>query len=156
MTKLKSLTPLPGFWLNFATFLMTTLAAPSQARALLPRATQSVPTHLHRHLTSKFAALEFQSPNGDPERGRTLFEGLLATFPRHWDLWDMFVDLETARGERANSRSLFERQTAMKMKTKRAKVFFKKWLKFEENGGDAKAIEKVKAKAESFVKQAKL
>ena len=155
MTKLKSLTTLPTFWLNYATFLMTTLAASSRARALLPRATQSVPTYLHRQLTTKFAALEFQSPKGDTERGRTLFEGLVATFPRRWDIWDVFIDLEVAKGERENARALFERLEAMPMKSKRAKVFFKRWLKFEEDSGDAEAGEKVKAKAAIYVEKTK-
>ena len=155
MTKIKSLTILPTFWLNYATFLMTTLADPGRARALLLRATQSVPTYLHQQLTAKFAALEFQSAKGDPERGRTLFEGLIATFPRKWDIWDVFIDLEMAKGEYENVRSLYERLETKTMKNKRAKIFFKRWLKFEEDNGDEDSVEKVKAKAARFVERTK-
>ena len=155
MTKLKTLTVLPTFWLNYATFLMTTLASPGRARALLPRATQSVPTYLHRQLTTKFAALEFQSPKGDPERGRTLFEGLVATFPRRWDIWDVFVDLEVSKSEYEKARALFERLETMTMKNKRAKVFFKRWLKFENDNGDEMTVQSVKAKAAKFVERTK-
>ncbi len=155
MSKNKSITPDPNFWLNYATFLMTTMSDPDSARSLLPRATQSVPPRLHRYLTTKFAALEFQSPNGDPERGRTIFEGLLSTFPKRWDLWDMFVDLERARGESANVKALFERMVATKMKSRRAKVVFKRWLAFEEAQGDQRACERVKAKAAEYVAQLK-
>ena len=151
MTKIKSLTILPTFWLNYATFLMTTLEAPGRARSLLLRATQSVPTYLHQQLTAKFAALEFQSAKGDTERGRTLFEGLIATFPRRWDVWDVFIDLEMAKGEYENARALFGRLEKMKMKKKRARIFFKRWLRFEEEHGDETAVEKVKAKAAKYV-----
>ncbi|KAF2104800.1 nucleic acid-binding protein [Rhizodiscina lignyota] len=124
MTKTKGITVNPSFWLNYATFLMTTLSSAARARALLPRALQSVPQFNHRLLTSKFGGLEFQSPNGDPERGRTIFEGLLDSFPKRWDLWDMFVDLEKAHGEPSN-----------------------RWLEFEEAHGDRKSVERVRAKA---------
>ena len=134
---------------------MTTLAAPTRARSLLLRATQSVPTYLHQQLTTKFAALEFQSAKGDPERGRTLFEGLAATFPRRWDIWDVFIDLEMAKGEYENARALFERLETTTMKNKRAKIFFKRWLKLEEDNGDELAVERVKAKAAKFVEKTK-
>lgn len=130
---------------------MTTLSAPSRARALLQRATQSVPASQHRLLTAKFGALEFQSPHGDPERGRTIFEGLLSTFPKKWDLWDMFVDLEKAKGEKENVRRLFERMAGTRMKGRRAKFVFKRWLEWEEGNGDAKSVERVKARAAEYV-----
>lgn len=38
------------------------------------------------------------------------------------------------------------------MKAKKAKFFFKKWLAFEEKGGEEKAMERVKAKAEEYVR----
>lgn len=155
MTKLKDLTVTPAFWLNYATFLMTTMSDTGRARELLPRSMQSVPTDLHRHLTTKFATLEFQSPNGDVERGRTLFEGLLATFPRRWDLWDVFVDAEAAKGEKENVRALLERMVSQKIKARRARVVFKRWLKFEEGWGDAKAVQRVQARAAVFVESAK-
>ncbi|KAL8758381.1 MAG: hypothetical protein Q9184_003949, partial [Pyrenodesmia sp. 2 TL-2023] len=77
----------PSLWLNAATFYLTTLSAPPRAHALLPRALQSLPQHTHVDLTRSFALLEYSSPNGDPERGRTLFENLLSTFPKKLDLW---------------------------------------------------------------------
>ena len=118
MTKNKSFTPTTTLWLSYATFLMSTLCPPSpqRARALLPRATQSVPKSEHRYLTQKFAALEFKSPNGDPERGRTIFEGLVSTWPKKGDIWDVYVQLEIAHGSEENVRGLFERMSKQKMK----------------------------------------
>lgn len=148
----------PDLHLNYATFLMTTVAAPDRARALLPRAMQSLPPHTHLALTSKFAQLEFTSPNGDPERGRTVFETLLAQWPKRLDLWNVLIDLELKRGgDKGVVRKLFERVTSTgsggpSLKTKQAKFFFKRWLEFEEKEGDGKSQERVKALAAEFVR----
>jgi len=155
MTKIKDITAAVGFWSNYAAFLMTTMNKPDEARKLLQRAMQSVPQFEHVQLTTKFGALEFHSRNGDAERGRTIFEGLLSTFPKRWDLWDQFVDLERAKGESENVRALFERMAGAKMKPRRAKFVFKRWLAFEEKEGDNKRIEKVNAVARDYVEKLK-
>lgn len=134
---------------------MTTLHDPARARSLLQRATQSVQPQLHRELTAKFGALEFKSPNGDAERGRTIFEGLLSTFPKRYDLWDIFIAHEMAKGEMDNARALYERLTQQKMKGNKAKAVFKRWLEFEEKHGNQKSVENVKAKATEYVEKLK-
>jgi rRNA biogenesis protein RRP5 len=153
MTHIKTLTPNPSFWLNYATFFMTTANKPDAARALLMRATQSVGLADHRALTAKFGALEFRSPNGDAERGRTVFEGLLSAYPRRFDLWDMYVDLEKSHGNQLNARKLYERMAKTKMKKQRAKFVFKKWLEFEEFAGQLEGMETVKGLAAEYVKK---
>ena len=142
----------PKIWLNYATFLFDTSASPSLARALLPRAMQSLPKHTHLDLTSKFAQLEFRSSNGDAERGRTIFEGLLTTFPKRLDLWNILLDLEIKQGDNEQVRRLFGRVTSSNLKARKAKYFFKRWLKFEEREGDLKNCEKVKARAAEYVR----
>lgn len=142
MTKTKSFTPDPTLWLSYATFLLTTLTPPSptRARALLPRATQSVPSPQHRYLTQKFAALEFK--HGDPERGRTIFEGLVTTWPKKWDIWDVYVSLEISHGEKENVRGLFERMVRGCAKKRRAEVVFRRWREWEgTTGGEVKRVE---------------
>ncbi|KZF26527.1 nucleic acid-binding protein [Xylona heveae TC161] len=144
----------PKVWLNYATFLADVLAAPDRARALLPRAMQALPKHAHLDLTLKFAQLEFRSPHGDPERGRTIFEGLLTTFPKRLDLWNVLLDLETRQGDKDQIRQLFARVTSSpKLKSKQAKYFFKRWLEFEEKHGDKKSVEMVKARAAEYVRK---
>ena len=149
-------------WLNYATFLMGTLKEPARARAVLPKALQSIPTNEHRPLTAKFAALEFHSAHGDPERGRTIFEGLITEWPKWSTGWDTWVDLERSRLAHAESeeakreatekaRALFARMTALKLKKRRAKFVFKRWLEFEEKEGDGKSVERVKAIAREYV-----
>jgi len=151
----------PRMWENYAAFLFNNANSPTRARALLSRALQSVPKTEHRPLTAKFAALEFKSPNGDAERGRTVFEGLLSEWPKWNSGWDMFVDLE--RGLLATSnqlgdvklvRALFERMANVKMKKRRARFVFKRWLEFEEGcGAKESQAERVKALARDYVEK---
>ncbi|KAJ5654288.1 hypothetical protein N7490_001291 [Penicillium lividum] len=159
----------PRFFLNYATFLFDTLAAPDRGRGLLGRALQSLPPHTHVETTSKFAQLEFRSPNGDSERGRTVFEGLLSSFPKRIDLWNVLLDLEISAGDAEQVRRLFERvlglqnkkgvisvDASKKLKPKQAKFLFKKWLAYEETlasaNGNEKIVEDIKARAAAYVK----
>ncbi|KAL3445564.1 hypothetical protein BJX65DRAFT_143126 [Aspergillus insuetus] len=156
----------PKFFINYASFLYDTMAAPDRARGLLSRALQSLPSHTHIETTSKFAQLEFRSPNGDVERGRTVFEGLLSSFPKRVDIWNVLVDLEIKNGDAEQVRRLFERvlgirdakkgamvvEDGKKLRPKQARFFFKKWLDFEEKEGNEKMVEEIKAKAAEYVK----
>ncbi|KAF1815188.1 nucleic acid-binding protein [Eremomyces bilateralis CBS 781.70] len=153
MVKNKSISPDPTFWINYATFVMSTLNQPDRARALLQRATQSVPSDLHRQLTMKFAALEFQSRNGNAERGRTVFEGLVDTWPKKWDIWDVWMSLEKSKKESEHVRALYGRMSERKMKKKRAKSFFKQWFDWEESFGSEQGLEDVKKRAAAYVEK---
>ncbi|KAH8672618.1 putative rRNA biogenesis protein rrp5 [Tricladium varicosporioides] len=145
----------PAVWNNYAHFLMNTLSSPDRARALLPRAIQSLPPHTHLNLTLKFANLEFHSASGSPERGRTMFEGLLSTFPKRLDIWNQLLDLEIQQADEDIIRGVFERVVKIKgIKPKGAKSWFKRWAEWEEKYGDKKSQEKVRAKAEEWVKSA--
>jgi hypothetical protein len=44
---------------------------------------------------SKFAQLEYKL--GDPERGKTVFEGIVDSHPKRWDLWSVYIDMEAAQ-----------------------------------------------------------
>ncbi|KAF2216481.1 hypothetical protein CERZMDRAFT_64890 [Cercospora zeae-maydis SCOH1-5] len=136
----------PDVWLNYATFLFNNLRKPERARSLRSKALQSVPISEHRLLTAKFAALEFRSASGDPERGRTIFESILDEWPKWSSGWDMWVDIERSRiahceNDEAKAeaieqtRALFERTIKAPMKKRRAKFVFKKWLEFENKEG---------------------
>lgn len=155
----------PHVWINYAHFLHATSNQPDRARALLKRATQvlgnagngSNATHLYTALLPKFAALEFRSPNGDREQGRTLFESLLATYPKKFDLWNQLLDLETSASatDVAVVRDLFERGSKVKgLKPRQAKAWFRRWAAWEEEKGDAKSRERVSAKAQEWARAA--
>lgn len=157
MRKVRDISITPTFWANYANFLMTTLDKPDSARELLKRATQSLPTHEHRHIITLFGALEFKSPNGDIERGRTTFEGLVETYKKRWDIWDMYLDLELTKGkehvgaDKDKARALFARMTKESMRPRRAKYVFKRWMEFEEKEGSKKGVDKVKKLAKEYV-----
>ncbi|CAD0081677.1 unnamed protein product [Aureobasidium vineae] len=160
MASTKSFRPNPNLWLNYATFLFEKRDAASQARALLPRALQSVASHDHRNLTAKFAALEFRTSTGEPERARTIFESMLTQWTKWTQGWDMWCDLERSLAKQTGKsedvervRGLFERMANGKMKKRRARFVFKRWLEFEEELGDAKHVEAVKARAKAFVEK---
>ncbi|KAH8801565.1 hypothetical protein F5884DRAFT_519221 [Xylogone sp. PMI_703] len=145
----------PEVWYNYAHFLYNTASSPDQARALLPRAIQALPSHTHLNLSLKFAALEFHSKSGSPERGRTIIEGILSTFPKRLDIWNQLLDLEIQQGDKDIIRGVFERAMKVKgLKPKGAKAWFKRWSEWEEKNGDKKSCERVKVKAEEWVRNA--
>jgi rRNA biogenesis protein RRP5 len=55
------------------------------AHALMKRAMLSLATHKHAETMSKFAQMEFEL--GSPERGRTIFDGLLLKYNKRLDLF---------------------------------------------------------------------
>ncbi|RCI10969.1 hypothetical protein L249_5290 [Ophiocordyceps polyrhachis-furcata BCC 54312] len=152
-------------WTNYAHFLHVTLGQPTRARALLPRATQQLDKRHYLQTISRFAALEFRSPKGEAERGRTMFEGLLATWPKKGDLWSQLVDLEmsvvakasAAKGEKkaaeAAVREVFERRVRVGgLKPLQAERWFRRWTAWEEEAvdGGERAKEGVMAKAREW------
>ena len=44
---------------------------------------------------SKFAQLEYKL--GDPERGKTIFEGIVDSQPKRFDLWSIYMDMEASQ-----------------------------------------------------------
>ncbi|KAI8921523.1 hypothetical protein BC831DRAFT_80778 [Entophlyctis helioformis] len=119
------------------------------ARQLLSRCLKSLPKRKHIDTTSSFAQMEFKM--GEPERGRTIFEGLMATCPKRADLWSVYIDMEIRTGDVAVTRRLFERVLEHKWSTKKMKFFFKRFLDYEKKHGDSKGVEHVKAAAMRYV-----
>ena len=44
---------------------------------------------------SRFAQLEYKY--GEAERGKTLFEGIVDSHPKRWDLWSIYMDMEASQ-----------------------------------------------------------
>ena len=94
-----------------------------EARKLLPRSLQSLEKRKREQTTSfydthtflrrptdlktisRFAQLEYKY--GDPERGKTLFEGIVDSHPKRWDMWSVYVDMEATQGNIQASRFVF-------------------------------------------------
>ncbi|KAI0166315.1 nucleic acid-binding protein [Xylariaceae sp. FL1272] len=144
----------PEVWYNYAHWLHAVQNEPDRARALLPRATQALPEHARLPLMTKIATLEYSSPNGSAERGRTMFEGLISTFPKRFDLWSQLLDHEDSpNSDKGVIRDVFERATRVKgLKARAAKKWFKRWADWEEKNGDAKSQDKVRAQASQWVR----
>jgi rRNA biogenesis protein RRP5 len=45
----------------------------------------------------KFALFEFKHC-ASPELGRTIFEGLISSEPKRFDIWNVYIDQEVASG----------------------------------------------------------
>ena len=88
---------------------------------------------------------------GEVERGRTIFEGMLNSYPKRADLWSIYVDMEDKSGDAAAGRRLLERIVHLKWSSKKMKFFFKKWLGYEKDNGDEEHIEEVKRRAMAYV-----
>ena len=142
-------------WTSFGKFYLVK-GDLEEARKLLPRSLQSLEKRKRELVVpcvtvvytknafritdlktiSKFAQLEYK--HGDPERGKTIFEGIVDSHPKRWDLWSIYMDMEAGQGniqslryaelccpliEVTNlcCRNLFNRVLALKMTSHKAK-----------------------------------
>lgn len=137
-----------SIWVSWGDFLISNRQA-QEARTILSNALKALPKRDHIEVVRKFAQLEFAK--GDNERGRSLFEGLIADAAKRIDIWNVYIDQEIKAGNKKKVEDLFERVILRKVTRKQAKFFFNKWLQFEETHKDEKAVGYVKAKAAEFV-----
>lgn len=139
-------------WTEYLRFLFANRMA-EEGRSVLERALRQLPKRDHKDISLQVAKHEFQE--GDSERGRTLFEGLVTSYPKKIDLWSVYLDQETKHDptNRKVIENLYERVYEKKLSMKQAKFFFKKWLSYEVEHGDQRGADYVKAKAAQFVEQ---
>lgn len=138
-------------WMNLAQFYFIVKKDATSARKLLPKALEALPRRKHMKATLKFAQMEFR--HGNLERGRTLFEGLIASSPSRLDIWSQFCDQEERHLPETteNLRNLYTRIVHLKLSSKKAKFFFKKFLEFEKQYGDQLTVQNVKDLAQKYV-----
>ncbi|KAH7320432.1 hypothetical protein B0J17DRAFT_685683, partial [Rhizoctonia solani] len=120
-----------------------------ESRKLLARSLLSLPQRKHLKTISTFARMEYKL--GDPERGKTIFEGIVESHPKRNDLWAMYIDMETSQSNAQSVRNIFNRALGRKLTAKQAKFFFKKWLESEKRIGDEGGVEAVKEKAVAWM-----
>lgn len=137
-------------WVAYGRFLIGRSKA-AEAHQVLAKALQVLPKRSHVEVVRKFAQLEFSE--GEPEQGRSLFEGLLSDVPKRLDIWNVYIDQEIKHGDKKKAEELFERVSARKLTKKQAKFFFGKWLSYEDKNDDAKASDYVKAKAAEYAQK---
>ena len=103
-------------WTGYGMFLLKNDKI-EECRALLPRSLKSLPkrkrnfasfTHSADVKTiTAFALMEFK--HADPERGRTILEGVLSNYPKRVDLWSVYLDQEIRSGDLDRTRYVFTR-----------------------------------------------
>ncbi|XP_060588543.1 protein RRP5 homolog [Ruditapes philippinarum] len=135
-------------WIKFGEFYFQQGRLES-ARKLLQRCLKSLEMRQHVDVIVKFAQMEFK--HGEPERGKTMFENTLSTYPKRTDLWSVYIDMVTKIGEFDSARSIYNRVIEHKMAAKKMKFFFKKYLQFEERYGSEDNVAEVKRKALQYV-----
>ncbi|EEF30787.1 programmed cell death protein, putative [Ricinus communis] len=118
-------------------------------QSTVKRALLSLPRHKHIKFISQAAILEFKC--GVPDRGRSMFEGILREYPKRTDLWSVYLDQEIRLGDVDVTRTLFERATSLSLPAKKMQFLFKKYLEYEKSVGDEEQIESVKKKAMEYV-----
>ncbi|KAF9040398.1 nucleic acid-binding protein [Hymenopellis radicata] len=138
-------------WTLFAEFYLRR-GDIEQARNLLPRSIQSLEKRKHLKTISRFAQLEYKM--GEPERGKTLFEGIIDSHPKRWDVWSIYIDMEGRQDNMQSLRALFDRLLTIKMTSHKAKSFFKKWLELERRLGDEEGANVVKQRAVEWTQRA--
>ncbi|XP_044202134.1 protein RRP5 homolog isoform X2 [Thunnus albacares] len=135
-------------WLSYGTFLLQQGESDS-ASALLQRALKSLPSKESVDVIAKFAQLEFRY--GDAEKGRTMFDKVLTSYPKRTDLWSVFIDLMVKHRSQKDVRALFDRVIHLSVSVKKIKFFFKRYLEYEKKHGTPQSIQTVKEKAMEFV-----
>lgn len=144
----------PDVWYNYGHWLHSAQNQPERAHALMARATQALPAKAHLPLMTKFAGLEYKSAHPNPERGHTMFKGLLSSFPNRFDLWNQLLDHEDGPSPNKEAvRDIFESALKSNVKPRQAKKWFKRWGEWEEKHGDRKSRDMVSAKAQGWVKE---
>lgn len=138
-------------WLAHLTYLLKQ-SRNEEAHALLKRALLSLAPYKHAETMSKFAQLEYEF--GRPERARTLFDGIVAKYPKRIDLFYVYVDKEIKHGSFVNARILLQNKVdGAKLTDKQVKAVFKKWFQLEELHGDEESMEHVKDCARGYVQR---
>lgn len=136
-------------WVEFGEFLMRK-DKHAMARSQLQRSLKKLPTKQdHVSVISSFARLEYR--HGDPERGATMFEQLLTSYPKRVDLWTVYVDMATKAGDLAKARGILERAIQLKLSARKMKALFKRYLQLEMDHGTPACVEGVRGKARAYV-----
>jgi rRNA biogenesis protein RRP5 len=102
-------------------------------------------------VVGRFARLEYEF--GAVERGRTLFEGIVANHPKRIDQWNVYADTEVKFGDAESARRVYERLAGQRLSSKKMRAALKQWLKFEQQHGTDADADRVRQKARDYVQE---
>ena len=135
-------------WIKFGIFYYKNNRL-NDGRFVLQRSLQSLDRRDHIMMTSKFAQIEFRY--GEAERGKTMFETILANYPKRTDLWSVYADQLVKTGDLDAARALFQRMSTLDLQAKKMKFLFKKWHDFESGHGTEAGVSEVKQAAQKYL-----
>lgn len=129
----------------------------SDARQVFTKSLKSLPKHkrnskLKKDIKNliKYAQMEYKL--GVPEKGRTIFVGILDQYKKRTDLWSVYCDMEIKYCKDIDRcRRLFEEILQISWSSKKMKFFFKKYLDFEKAHGTSDGADHVKQLAVRYV-----
>ena len=131
----------------------------TEPKTILQRALQALPKANHVNIISKFGMLEYKG--GDPEHGRTMFEGIVTNYPKRMDIWAIYMDMEVKYGggkaNQAQARHLFERCLSLpeiSKKPKKMKLVFRKYMEFENGLGNQNKLAELRNRVEQYLETA--
>jgi len=137
-------------WKSYVQFLFHSNRLQS-ARNQLQRCITVLEKKDHVEIITRFATLEFS--HGDAERGRTMFENLISSYPGRTDLWSVYVDMLTKMGDIKGARLILERAVKLKLNAKRLASLLRKFVKFEESHGTEDQVQQVKDMAVELMQE---
>lgn len=108
-------------------------------------------------MISKYGMLEFK--HGNPENGRTMFEGIVSNYPKRMDIWAIYMDMESKHGQgnETQARHLFERclnNEHILKKPKKMKLVFQKYMEYESKMGNKSNLAKLRERVEEYLTKA--
>ena len=126
----------------------------SEPKQVLQKSLQALSKDQHVSMISKFGILEFK--HGNPENGRTMFEGIVSNYPKRMDIWSIYMDMEVKYGQDnvTQARHLFERCLSnehIKKKPKKMKLVFQKYMEFENKLGNKKNLDALRERVEEYL-----
>ncbi|XP_015437456.1 PREDICTED: protein RRP5 homolog [Dufourea novaeangliae] len=96
----------PQVWIDCGTALLK-MGLKDKSRHIMQRALQSLPLAEHVNVMTKFALVE--NKFGNKERAQTLFEQILASYPKRVDIWSCYVDTLIKSNDIDIARKVLER-----------------------------------------------
>ncbi|KAF2347839.1 Suppressor of forked [Trinorchestia longiramus] len=112
------------------------------ARATLAKALRVLKKKEGVDVTCRFAQLEHKY--GDVDKSKSMFESLLANFPKRIDVWNVYVDLLIKANDVEQARNVLSRMCCLQMRLVKKMSLFAKWRQFEQTHGTARTQEAAK------------
>ncbi|KAG1701414.1 Protein RRP5 [Nymphon striatum] len=135
-------------WIDYGLFL-TENKQFEKSRNVMQRSLKNVPKRDHLDILSQFARYEMKF--GDVERGKTMFDNILASYPKKTNIWSVYLDLLHTHGDVNCIRQVLDHAISIKLPIKTKKFIFKKFIALETQFGTEETLENIKQKVINFV-----